>query len=1818
MSAGVRSLPAGIAILPDVHTNSVLGLVQHLGDGNVTAELGPVGLIDLGPLAAVFQDQNDLNGGNIALTAVVDSELINSSRAGAALAQIQIQVSSFASGCAEGEVSRQIVINEITQGLPVGSAVRPPGKLGVAVCGCSVATASANNSAGQVDLLLYGLSGSNSGLLGGFLSRLSGSNGGLGGLYGRIGGIGGSGLSLDIGIQNTTGVELDLAFVIGQAAGNGDGIANSDHISALTLQAEALDGLDLTALNNDGNSNIVVLRAEGNVDLGDNTGQGLAINVATDGQLVSVVNQLLHGHTLGGILGSFANGVGVQSTALIKLDGAVVVLDGTGNGDGITNLDHISALALHTVAHNGLVIAAFNSNGNRYVVVTGVIGSIDSGDNASQSLGAIHHCAVSQLVCSINDLLHSHTGCGLGRSCGRLFSGSLSGLCGSNCRLGGSYSRLSRSNSGLSCGSGGLGLNSTSLCIEASWELSNINVTFVHIAQLGCAQSGVGNTGAAAGVSTQIVRSTANVCNEGVKGIIPGVYSGGSIGQAGIYIRAILIDINVGLSLACHEIHPVTASYSLDINVDALSHSGRSGQVVVLIGSGADKGQNALDIAGIHGPLVCNANAGLADQLVGRSAGSGLSGLCCGSSSAGSRGLGCGSSNAGSSGLSCRSRGLSGNNRDFLHSCQVSNKVGDIHSIGLIAGNIGNLGSTEGAVGAISTEVEIGDLAVDVQIASEGLDISIPLQDLGGSGGEDNIVMGSRAGHLNVVLLAAILEVQTITAGNLLNVDINCLLVRLGGSKVEAIHLAGQVQSLAQVLLSQEELVCLAGLGLSNDLRYQNTAGRRSGLSCGSGGLSGRRILALDVGIQSAALIELDSAVVVLQNTGDSDGIADIDLVSTLACQTVALDGLVLTASNLNGNGNIAVSVAVGSVNAGDDTGQSMVLQQHAAGSQIISGINDLLHGHFGLVIVIIAGAGDVLNDPAVLDLCSAVVLTQRAVNGDGVASHGLNFHLIVAHSAVSIVGAVDGQDITLLVSNVHIAVLGVVNLEDLTGNLVLDGGVLIQLGAEDQSLLDGDGCAIGGGQFGNILTGLSRNLIIPGGSIGLAIAGDGSSQLEVDSLIAAGDLNGNSAVAVVNDLDSGVIGGPLDLNLLTLNSVVSSAGKALGNSGGVGGAGIISTQLFKCLLLFADLGLLQGSQVCNEVGLIQSLSVLSGNAGYVGAAHGLVGAVCTEVVITLLTVDLQIAGEGLDSVVPLQDLGGLGGENDVIVILAGGFRILSDDLQVVLNAALQEVQAVTAGNLLHIDINSLSMIRGGSVVEAVHFAGQVQVLAQSLLVQEELVGSAGLGCSDDLGDHGGGGNVLVCGRNIRAGILPADQSRALSKLNGAVVVHQITVNGDGVVNADLVSAITSQTVALDGLAIDLHHDGNVLVTGVIRSLDLGNNAGQSCLVGQSFAIIHGKGILKDLIRIGGGLDLSTGLLDLDQLAACIELDRTLIVYDVALDGDGIADQQVVCAFTDNAVAQDGVLGITGYLNGNGNVIVRRIIGRVDLGDLTGQSSNVLQAGIGLQSISILQDLLHIRRSFNGLTLNNSVQNTAGIKLDRAVIVLQNTGNGNGVADLQVLSAVALQAVALDGLTLSTGNHDGYGDVLVVLAPGGVDSGDHTGQSNLIVHRSADFQLIGFLDDGCHIVIDHRQQVIPAIGNTFAVGVGNGSGQNVRNILSRLLIDVNGNHTIFALDDLNVLLAYVNGPNDLVVLSIDRNYADTLEIPRRFLAGILVDRLDIGKCSLQVGLSRNIAGRRRFTGTLGEMHQGTNANAQQQCHDQGPDNYLLLIHSLLL
>ena len=99
-------------------------------------------------------------------------------------------------------------------------------------------------------------------------------------------------------------------------------------------------------------------------------------------------------------------------------------------------------------------------------------------------------------------------------------------------------------------------------------------------------------------------------------------------------------------------------------------------------------------------------------------------------------------------------------------------------------------------------------------------------------------------------------------------------------------------------------------------------------------------------------------------------------------------------------------------------------------------------------------------------------------------------------------------------------------------------------------------------------------------------------------------------------------------------------------------------------------------------------------------------------------------------------------------------------------------------------------------------------------------------------------------------------------------------------------------------------------------------------------------------------------------------------------------------------------------------------------------------------------------------------QNAAGIEFDLAfvglvVVLEQFTLNGDGIALLDLVGAVALQAEALDRVVGHTVHHDGDGDVAIARIIGGVDLGDDTGQRVLVAggQNLANFQRIGGLDD---------------------------------------------------------------------------------------------------------------------------------------------------------
>ena len=152
------------------------------------------------------------------------------------------------------------------------------------------------------------------------------------------------------------------------------------------------------------------------------------------------------------------------------------------------------------------------------------------------------------------------------------------------------------------------------------------------------------------------------------------------------------------------------------------------------------------------------------------------------------------------------------------------------------------------------------------------------------------------------------------------------------------------------------------------------------------------------------------------------------------------------------------------------------------------------------------------LHDPAILHLGGAIILTDDAVYLHGVASNRLGLHGIIAVGAICIIGAVNGQNITLGILDLHVAVLSVVNLSDFTGHIVLALGVGVVLlgGAQCQSVNDAQ-LAVCLGIGGNI--GCSRHGTGKFYSLAVGAIGDGCDK----SILSLGFLGNQNQLAVLN-----------------------------------------------------------------------------------------------------------------------------------------------------------------------------------------------------------------------------------------------------------------------------------------------------------------------------------------------------------------------------------------------------------------------------------------------------------------------------------------------------------------------------------------------------------------------------------------------------------------------------------------------------------------------------------------------------------------------------
>ena len=468
--------------------------------------------------------------------------------------------------------------------------------------------------------------------------------------------------------------------------------------------------------------------------------------------------------------------------------------------------------------------------------------------------------------------------------------------------------------------------------------------------------------------------------------------------------------------------------------------------------------------------------------------------------------------------------------------------------------------------------------------------------------------------------------------------------------------------------------------------------------------------------------------------------------------------------------------------------------------------------------------------------------------------------------------------------------------------------------------------------------------------------------------------------------------------------------------------------------------------------------------------------------------------------------------------LVAGGIGevhvgAVSNNVNILLGRAVHEVQVVTALSGLQVNINALGEIGVGSAVVGAHSAGEVVSSFLGGLVQTQLVSNADLG-------SGGISTVSQCGSIVSGNIRCQHELGLVLGLRRALQVAD-PGSGDG-----LEVTVSAQEV-LAGL-----HLGNIDALGGVVSPDAGNGSAHSYTaaglalgvevvfhtnVGLGLAIhvveadalagdaLHkdvnafraqGRGVQSVAVAIAGEVQslLQSLLLDIqsvsglflqrtvvhitgtlgpaDHLALGAKLQLTVVVLDDTGDSDGIGLADLIDAVADHTVALDL---LAAHQDGDGDVAVAGIVGRIHAVDLAGQSCDVGQLLTGVQLAGIGQDLVLVRGgAFSHAAAADAVDHlTACVELDGALVVLDNAGDSNQVLDGDLAHINALHTVAQDGVLGIAFDLNDNGDVAVVGIVGAVDLDNSTGQSSGVG------QLGVFLQGVCSL------QDLAGIGDSF-------------------------------------------------------------------------------------------------------------------------------------
>ena len=536
--------------------------------------------------------------------------------------------------------------------------------------------------------------------------------------------------------------------------------------------------------------------------------------------------------------------------------------------------------------------------------------------------------------------------------------------------------------------------------------------------------------------------------------------------------------------------------------------------------------------------------------------------------------------------------------------------------------------------------------------------------------------------------------------------------------------------------------------------------------------------------------------------------------------------------------------------------------------------------------------------------------------------------------------------------------------------------------------------------------------------------------------------------------------------------------------------------------------------------------------------------------------------------------------------------------IDVQLGLALHGVEVVAALSLFHVHVHSRGSIGGGGHVVAAHLAGQVvNLVLQVALSHAELVGGAGLQFFSQ-GNVRNGGLFAFTFTFAAGGGMGHDP--AVLHLGSAAVLADDAVQGDGIAGNGLggQAIITDGTVgrpgAVDGDGCIAVGDVHIAVGAVV---DLSDGAGDVVLAGgvgiMLFLLTNGNGLGNGQGGIGGGIGRFVGRILMEhgnELTAGTEFDGAVVVGQHTVDFDDVVHIQLVKAAALHAVALNEIaVGI----HGNGDVAIVGIVGVVNGGDSAGEVAAVGQGLAGLQRKGSFQNLVGILGSHRCFAAagDHSLQNAALGKFDLALVIGQGAGNGDGITNSQLVCTLALQAVALDGHVLGTGNFDGDGDVLVAGIVHGVNGDNDTGEGMGALQGLTGLQCVSSLDHINGILVDGcGNHMIPGEGDLTAVGANEGSSQHVGNGLSQvsncLFVDVDGKGTVFVLNDFDEIFVHIHRPDNVVLGGADTNLAQPVIVHGGLLSSVLVEHPQIFQGLFQLRISLG-SGFRRFRAGIG-------------------------------